>query len=378
MKAFFSKEFYGNTISEWLVALFIILGTLILGRIIYWFFTKILRVFTEKTKTKLDDIIIDKIEEPIVVGIVIAGSWYGVSLLNMTTQFQGHLNGLISLLIVLDVAWLIVRTVDALIEEYVVPVVEKSENNLDDAILPIARRGFSIVVWAVAVIIGLSYAGYDVATILAGLGIGGFALAIGARTALMNIFGGLNILVTQPFKIGDRIQIDEHDGYVENIGLSTTRIRTFLDNFLVTIPNKIFTDKEVVNVSAAAGSKSVFQTYLPVNTNPGTVQEILTYMKQIASTHSQVDNDCKVTLRGMNDYALIIQFIYYIKQDASFWEIQSDMNLQILKYFQEKRITIAVRNNVNIFPESVQERSKLKRNETKRVKKLLEEDDDFH
>lgn len=373
MNNFFSKQFYGNTLGEWLFALMLVLFAVILGRIIYWFFTRIVRIFTQRTKTKLDDIIIDKIEEPIVAALVIAGAWYGISFLNMPNTVRFQLNGLVGLAIILDVAWLIVRTVDALIEEYIVPVVEKSESNLDDAVLPIARRGFSAVVWIVAVVVGLNNAGYDVATILAGLGIGGLALAIGARTTIMNVFGGLTILINQPFKIEDRIQIDEHDGYVEAIGLSNTRLRTFLDNYLVTIPNRIFTDREVVNVSAAPGAKADLLLHLPIDTSPEITQNILEFLKELALTHPEVNRECRVTIQGFDDYSLVIKFVYYIKQTAPFWDVKAEMNLAIMKFLRKHNISLAVRHSLNLG----QNNKALKNNYGRKLEELLEDEDEF-
>ncbi len=380
MQDLFQKQFYGSTLSEWFLALSIILGSLIIGRILYWFFTKIIRIFTNKTKTKLDDIIVDKVEEPIVAAIVIVGVWYGISVLNLADAMRSQLQGLVYLFVILDIAWLIVRTIDALIEEYIVPAVEKTENNLDDAILPIARRGFSIIVWFVAIVVGLNNAGYDVATILAGLGIGGLAFAIGARTTIMNMFGGLNVLITQPFKIDDRIQIDEYDGYVESIGLSTTRLRTFLDNFLVTIPNKSFADKEVVNISAAPGSKSEMTIPLPVDTHPAQVQALLDFLKDLALSNLYVDRECKVTLKGFNDYALMVHFIYYIKLDAPFWDIQSEVNLAVIDFLRERGMRVAVRNGFNPPSEpgifSVSESKTIRKKE--RNLEPVEDDDGFN
>ncbi len=380
MQDLFQKQFYGSTISEWFLALSIILGSLIIGRVLYWFFTRIMRMLTAKTQTKLDDIIIDKIEEPIVAALVILGVWYGISVLNLDAEMRKQLQGLVYLLVILDIAWLIVRTVDALIEEYIVPAVQKSENHLDDAILPIARRGFGVIVWFVAIVVGLNNAGYDVATILAGLGIGGLAFAIGARTTIMNMFGGLNVLITQPFKIDDRIQIDEHDGYVESIGLSTTRLRTFLDNFVVTIPNKSFSDKEVVNISAAPGSKAEMIIPLPVDTAPAQVRALLDYLKDMALTNLYVDRECKVTLKGFNDYALIVQFIYYIKLGAPFWDIQAEVNLSIMDFLRDRGMRVAVRNGFNPPSEpgifSVSE-SKTQRRKERNIESV-EDDDGFN
>lgn len=340
---FFSKKFYGSTLKEWLIALSIILGAIIVGRILYWFFTKIVRIFTERTETKLDDIIIDKIEEPIVAAIVIAGFWWGISYLHFKPKTKEQIEGFIYLIIILDVAWLIVRTIDGLIEEYIVPLVEESESNLDDAILPIARRGFKVIVWVIAVVVGLNNAGYDVATVLAGLGIGGVALAIGARTTIMNIFGGLSVLINQPFKIGDRILISGHDGYVQEIGLSNTRLRTFIDDFLVTIPNKVFTDKEVVNISAASGVKGVFYLNISTTTPGKKITALTKFLQDLSINHEYVEADNKTTLQEFSDFSVMVRYVFYIKNNAPYWDTKTELGVRIMNYFEEQNIMFAQR-----------------------------------
>ncbi len=340
---FFSKKYYGSTVKQWLIALSIILGAIIVGRILYWFFTKIVRIFTDKTETKLDDIIIDKIEEPIVAAIVIGGFWWGISYLQFAIKTRNQIEGIIYLIIILDIAWLIVRTIDGLIEEYIVPIVEESESNLDDAILPIARRGFKVIVWVIAVVVGLNNAGYDVATVLAGLGIGGVALAIGARTTIMNIFGGLSVLINQPFKIGDRILISGHDGYVQEIGLSNTRLRTFIDDYLVTIPNKVFTDKEVVNISAASGVKGVFFLNISTNTVPEKITGLTKFLQQLSINHEHLEEDNKTTLQEFSDFSVMVRYVFYIKSTSPYWDIKTELGVKIMQYFRENNIIFAQR-----------------------------------
>lgn len=365
------KPFYGNTVGQWLTALFIILGALIVSRIVYWFFSKIVRIFTARTKTNLDDIIIDKIEEPIIVGIVIVGTWYGLSFLSVPKHITFQITSAVTLATILNLAWLIVRTVDALVEEYIVPVVEKSEGNLDDAILPIARRGFSIVIWVVAVVVGLNNAGYDVAAVLTGLGIGGLALAIGARTTIMNIFGGVTVLVTQPFKIGDRIMIEGYDGFVLSIGLGATRIRTFIDNFIVTIPNRVFSDSEIVNVTEAQGIKIDFQVHVPVSIHPPVIQEILDCMKSVVANHAYLNDDSKISVKSVDDFGILLQCICYVAPGRSYWQTRSDVAIQIFTFMQERGIPIATRNGLNYYPEDIQQAVK----KHKGIKSLAKEDD---
>lgn len=350
MKDFFSKEFYGNNLGKWLLALGIILLSLIVARIIYWFCSKIVRIFTQKTKTKLDDILIDMVEEPMVVMIVIAGFWWATTILSFSSEIRQYINSGIILVTVLNIAWLITRTIDALIEEYIVPIVEKSENQLDDAILPIARKGIKLIFWFLAVIIGLNNAGYDVGTILAGLGIGGLAFAIGARSLVMNILGGVNILIIQPFKIGDRIQIAGHDGYVVGIGLSVTRIRTFLDEFVVAIPNKMFVDEEVVNVSAAKGTKASFDIHVATHISKAELAQLMQFLKDLveASENTIKNLSSKHTVKAFSDFSIVIQFICYVEPQAPFWDVKSELAFEIMQYFKENDLRFAIRQGVGI------------------------------
>ncbi len=78
MEEFLSKQFYGNTVGDWAIALAIIVGSVIFGKLLFFIFSRTLKVFTKKSKTRIDDIIIDMVEEPIVFAIIIAGVWYGI------------------------------------------------------------------------------------------------------------------------------------------------------------------------------------------------------------------------------------------------------------------------------------------------------------
>ena len=84
MSEFFDKTFYGNTIAEWSISLLIMLGSVIVAKITYWVFSNIIKRITKKTKSKLDDLLIDKIEEPVIFAIILLGFWYGLNYLNLS------------------------------------------------------------------------------------------------------------------------------------------------------------------------------------------------------------------------------------------------------------------------------------------------------
>ena len=178
MQDILSRTYYQNTVQQWLLALLIIAGAVIVGKILYWIFGRVVRRLTAKTKTRLDDIIVDMIEGPTIFVVALFGFWYGAHTLTLPDNLLLWVDQVFQVLIVLTIAWLISRLFDSLYREYLVPLTAKTEADLDDQILPIARKSVKVVIWVLAIIIVLGNAGYDVGALLAGLGIGGLALAL--------------------------------------------------------------------------------------------------------------------------------------------------------------------------------------------------------
>ena len=216
--------------------------------------------------------------------LIIIGFYWGFQRLSFGEGVDNFFNHVFIIIIALNVTWLFVRVVDSLIEEYVVPVVSRSESDLDDQLMPVIRKTIKATLWALGVIIGLNNAGFDVAALIAGLGIGGLALALAAQDTVKNIFGGLMVFIDKPFKITDRIKVDGWDGTVEEIGVRSTRIRT-LEGRLVTMPNGQFSDNAVENVTLEPSRKVVVNLGLTYETSPDNMEKAIQMLKDIASAH---------------------------------------------------------------------------------------------
>jgi MscS family membrane protein len=111
------------------------------------------------------------------------------------------------------------------------------------------QRTLVFVIWTLAALMILSNLGYDIVSVLTGLGIGGLALAMAAQDTLANVFGSLTIFADKPFQVDDVVNIGGHTGTVTDVGLRTCRVRTFEDT-LVTVPNKMLVGSTVENLSA--------------------------------------------------------------------------------------------------------------------------------
>lgn len=340
MKDFLSQTFYGNTIQNWFISCGIFLAAIIIAKIAYWAIGKYVKRITAKTKSGLDDLLVDKLEEPVVYGLVIIGFYWGFLRLNFGENVDNFFKHLFTIIFILNITWLIVRVIDAIIEEYVMPIVSKSESDLDDQLMPVIRKMVKVILWSIGVIIGLNNAGFDVAALIAGLGIGGLALALAAQDTVKNIFGGLMVFIDKPFKITDRIKIDNWDGVVEEIGIRSTRIRT-LEGRLVTMPNARFSENAVENVTLEPTRKVVTNLGLTYETSPEKMQEALELLRKIAIANENVTDEVLVSFNSWGDFSMGILFIYYIKSGSDILVTQSEINMAVLKQFNEAGLDFA-------------------------------------
>ena len=340
MNEFLRQEFYGNKIENWLISFGILIGGIVVAKITYWIIGKYVKRLTAKTKSQLDDLLIDKLEEPVVYAIGILGFYWGFHRLHFGEGIDKFFEHVFTIVFTLNVTWLIVRTADAIIEEYIMPFVERSESDLDDQLMPLLRKVFKLILWCMGIIIGLNNAGFDVAALIAGLGIGGLALALAAQDTVKNIFGGIMVYLDKPFKIGDRIVISGHDGFVEEIGIRSTRIRT-LEGRQITIPNAQFSESPIENISREPARKIVLNLGLTYETSPEKMEMAMTILKDIASNNESVGEDAMVSFNSWGASALGITFIYFIQPGKDILITQTEVNLEILKRFNAEGLDFA-------------------------------------
>ena len=340
MKEFFAKEFYYNTVGDWAIALAIIVGTLIAAKALYWVIGRIVKKLTAKTKTKLDDIIVDMLEEPIVLIVTIIGVWFAIGRLSFPEKIMDFIDNIYMVMIALTITWLMARLVDAIIKEYVVPITKKTKGDFDDQIIPIIRKAIRTAIWIMGIIIAMNNAGYNVGALLAGLGIGGIALAMAAKDTVANFFGGVTIFTDKPFTINDRVKINGFDGTITEIGIRSTRLKT-LENRIVTIPNSKFTDGMVENVSSEPHRKVVLKLGLVYETTANKIQNGMKALHSIVDENEDLEENTVISFNEFGDFALGILFIYYIKKGADIMGAQTDVNLEVKKRFEELDIEMA-------------------------------------
>jgi len=194
---------------------------------------------------------------------------------------------------------------------------------------PVMSKTFRIFFFILAGLLILQNSGYNVAGLLAGLGIGGLAVALAGKETLANLFGSIAVLMDRPFQVGDTIRQGQVEGKVEKIGLRSTRVRT-PDGFLVSIPNQNVTTSDVVNLSARPTRRQVFTIGLVYSLSAAQMKQAVEMVREVIAAHPQTA-DVWVHWKTFGDSSLDIQVVYWSKAMAmkDFLDALQDLNCGI-------------------------------------------------
>ncbi len=165
-----------------------------------------------------------------------------------------------------------------------------TEGTFDDQLVPIVRKtaiAFLVITGVVMIVQNL---GYSVASLLAGVGLGGAALAFASKDTVANFFGSIVIFVDRPFMIGDWIEVDDVEGTVETVGIRVTRIRTFA-NALITIPNAAFTTSPIHNWSKMRKRRIKLTVGLTYSTTPDKMRQAVEAIRTIIKGDDRLHQD---------------------------------------------------------------------------------------
>ncbi len=340
MSDLLDKTFYGNTILEWAIAMSIVLGSVIAGKIFYWFCSNVIKKLTAKTRSNLDDLIVDMVEEPVVVALTVAGILVGLDTLTLSERAVGIIGGLRQFVIIMCITWLVARLIEAVFTELIAPIADKSDTDLDDQLLPLVRKGSKLIVWSLGTIVALNNAGYNVGALVAGLGIGGLALAMAAKDTVSNIFGGFTVFTDRPFVINDRVRVSGYDGIIQEVGIRSTRLKT-LAGPIVTIPNSTFSESAVENVSLEPSRKVSVDLGLTYDTDSAGMQRAMEILKEIVADTDGLEETVLTGFDSFGDSAMVVKFIYYIKTGSDIMGTKTTINMKILERFAEAKLDFA-------------------------------------
>ncbi len=298
------------------------------------FIKPFLRKIASKTKTNLDDLIIDAVANPswtlvwlIVIEIILRDFYPNATLIGVLKSLE-----------IIVGSWLAYRFIHVFIEFFKSTKKRYLDEGLANTALSILDNISKILIGFIATMILLSYWNIDITPILASAGIAGIAIGFALKDILENVFAGILIFLDPPFRVGDIIQLDGLLGEIIEIGLRNTKIKTF-DNNIISVPNSEILKAKLMNFNMPNDIVRVsLKIGVSYDTDPDLVKETVL---EILKNNDKVlkDPEPQVLFMEFGDFALIFEVRFWVKLENKLSTID-EVNTTIWKVFKEKGIEI--------------------------------------
>jgi MscS family membrane protein len=300
-----------------------------------------LKRLASRTETKYDDLILDLLRGPVkIVGFVILLN-IGLGVFDWPEAAEKYFARGLVIIVACSITYVIVKIVDLLLGLWREKVVLEQDKVFAAQLFPIFSKAAKVAITVAAVLLTAENVGIDIKTLLAGLSVGGLALGLAAQDTVANMFGAVAILLDKPFHIGDRVKVESVEGFVESIGLRSTRVRN-LDGHLVTLPNKLMGNAIITNITRRPTIKTEMNLGLTYDTPVARVQRATELLEEIFRANPKTA-DLIISFNKFGDSALNIFVVHVwngtdVKQH--FTEMQA-LNLKIKERFDAEKIEFA-------------------------------------
>lgn len=317
------QTFWGNRVIDYLICVGIFFVGLFVVKICQFIILKRLKKWAEKTVTTIDDFIVGVIQR-----VALPLMYFGVLYLSINSLvIHPFLKKNIDIVAMAILTIFVTRFVITIITYgFSVYWKKKTQNLAFERSLSGILRVIRLIIWGLAVVFFLDNMGFKISAVIAGLGVGGIAVALAAQAVLGDLFSYFAILFDRPFAIGDFIIIGEYLGVVENIGIKTTRIRSLSGEQLI-FSNTDLTNSRVRNYKRMEKRRVVFKLGVIYQTSYEKVKEIPEVIKDIISNVKDTAFD-RAHFFSYGDFSLIYEIVYYVMgaDYNKYMDIQQEIN----------------------------------------------------
>ncbi|MDC0835397.1 mechanosensitive ion channel family protein [Geitlerinema sp. CS-897] len=334
---FFQLQFLGNQVSDYLIAVGIVVLGFIVVQIVRSLVIKSLRKWVQQTASDLDNSFLKIVERALVPVLYLGVFYLAIANLNLHPILDRAVDVVCTILFTI----IVIRAIVALIE-YVLILYGIGANNPNieptlSSLLPAIR----VVVWAIGLIFLLDNLQFDVSAVVASLGIGGIAVALASQGLLQDLFSYFSILLDRPFEIGDFIVVGDFVGTVEHVGIKTTHMKSLSGERLV-LSNTDLTGSRIRNYKHMQTRRIVFNLGVTYETGLDKLEEIPTLLQTIVEATENVTFD-RAHFLSYGDFSLNYEVVYYVDSSDynQYMDAQQQMNFEIKRTFDARNIDIA-------------------------------------
>ena len=337
----FQVSVMGNPLWQYLAALIYVVLAFYVSKLLDYLIQVQARRLTAKTKTQLDDLILDLIRGPVKIVAFVILLHVGLQVFAWPPWTETFISNALKIIVAGSLTYLALKFVDLIMGLWQKRLEAAGEAVLDMQLFPIIRKSLKVFVIVVAGLVTSQNLGMNVTGLLASLSIGGLAVGLAAQDTLSNLFGAVALFVDKPFRVGDRVQLDSIDGTVEAIGLRSTRVRN-LDGYLVTIPNRTMANASLTNVSKRPNIKTVMNVGVTYDTPAEKVQRALQIINDIYRPHPKTA-DLIISFNKFESSSLNILVVHWW-DSTDFKEYLLEfqkLNLELKRQFDAEGISFA-------------------------------------
>jgi small-conductance mechanosensitive channel len=326
-----------NDLRQWLIALLIIAGTLLLvylfRRIVVWR----LKAYAKKTEMDVDDFIAEFIGRTRFIFILVVAVYCSSLALDLPDTVRHVLQVVLIVVCLFQVAWWGMGLINYLINRRI-----KQEPAEDVTTWSAVRLVAQVILWCVVILLALeNVTGVRIDTLLASLGIGGIAVALAVQNILADLFASLSIALDRPFVIGDAIMVGDFTGSVEHIGLKSTRLRSVSGEQLI-FSNQDLLASRIRNFKRMERRRVDFITGVTYHTPSEKLAAIPAMVQEIVEGHEKTTFE-RCHLKELGSYAINFETVFYVEVPdfQLYMDIQQDINLILYQRFEQAGIGFA-------------------------------------
>ena len=330
--------YFNNSVFDYVISILIFLFLVVLVKLIRGVVLAYVKKLTRMTESTLDDFLIENIEKSLVPVLYFGAFFLGTTHLSLSPAITKGINALGSIIITLYGIKFLVSTITHALEVFWL----KTDR---DATKEKSLKGLltilKVIIWGAGLVFLLDNLGFKISAVIAGLGIGGVAIALAAQTVLGDLFSYISILFDRPFEAGDFIIIDDKLGTVEHIGVKTTRISSLSGEQLV-FSNSDLTSSRIRNFKRMEQRRVLFKFGVIYQTRHEQLKEIPKIVKSIIESIKDTIFD-RAHFQSYGDSSLDFEVVYYVKGNDynKYMDIQQEINLKLFEEFEKRKIDFA-------------------------------------
>jgi MscS family membrane protein len=335
-----SETYFGNPGWRYLAALAVSIVGVLLAKIVSGLVAKKIIAGARDTESQVDDVVASLGAKPIFWILTLAALYAAVRTPVWPQWAVEKIWATFAIAFGIAGAVSVIRLINGLLAAYLARKGDDGDKTLFANFLKTFRAFVTTVVWVIAAIFIISNLGFNVSSILAGLGLGGVALALASKDTFSNVFGSLTILVNGPFRVGEAVSYQGHEGTVETVGLRDTRIRTW-SGHLVVVPNSMAPTSVIENISRRPSRRVLFQLALDYATPEAKIEEARTLIRETVDKDDRTLDGPMVHFIEFGQSAKEVQVIYHIDLTSDYLDTRHDINTAISRHLTASGIQLA-------------------------------------